>query len=94
MPDINVSYDEVESAARLLSSAREEFGDRLSKLKAAIDELGQSGFVTRVASRTFEDTYDEFNRGIGQTIEGLDAMSRFLTDTVERFREVDGGASV
>jgi WXG100 family type VII secretion target len=89
MADVILSYEEMGSAARLLSSAHEEFGDKLSQLQAMIDELGQSGFVTRYAGTSFEEAYKEFNRGILQTIEGLDEMSRFLTAAVQRFHDAD-----
>jgi WXG100 family type VII secretion target len=94
MPDVNVSYEEMESAARRLSSAHEEFTDKLSQLRAMVGELAESGFVTRVASRSFEAAYTEFNSGIGQTIQGLDVMSRFLTTAVQRFQDVDDGTLI
>jgi WXG100 family type VII secretion target len=89
MSDVNVSYDAMESAARQLSSAHQEFTEKLSQLQAMVDELVHSGFVTRFASRSFEEAYAEFNRGVGQTIEGLDVMSRFLTNAVQTLQEAD-----
>jgi WXG100 family type VII secretion target len=89
MSDVNLTYEEMESAARQLSSAHEEITSRLSQLKAMVDELVQSGFVTRVASKSFEEAYTEFNRGVVQTIEGLDVMSRFLTAAVHSYQEAD-----
>jgi WXG100 family type VII secretion target len=89
MPDVNVTYEEMESVARQLSAAHEEIATTLSQLKATVDELVGSGFVTDIASKSFDEGYTEFNTGVVQTIEGLDVMSQFLTTAAERFREAD-----
>jgi WXG100 family type VII secretion target len=94
MSDVNVSYEQVESAARQLASAHEEMTTKLSQLKAMVDNLVQDGFVTRVASRSFEEAYTEFNRGAGQTIEGLKVMSEFLTAVVRTHERIDAETRV
>lgn len=94
MPDVNVTYEQMESAARQLTAGHEEITGQLSRLKSLVDELVTSGFVTDVASKAFEEAYTEFNNGITQTIEGLDVMSRYLTTAAERFREVDSSTTI
>jgi len=89
MSDVNVTYEQMESAAGQLSSAHEEISDTLSRLKAMVDELVSTGFVTRIASKSFDDAYQEFNRGVVQTVEGLDVMSQFLTQAATRYRDAD-----
>lgn len=88
-PDVNVTYEAMENAARRLSAGHEEISTQLTELRAMVDDLVQSAFQTDVASKTFQEAYEEFNTGISKTIEGLDVMSRYLTTVVEKFREVD-----
>jgi WXG100 family type VII secretion target len=94
MPDVNVTYEQMENAAQRLSAGHEEITSQLTSLKSMVDELVSSGFTTDVASKAFEEAYAEFNNGITQTIEGLDIMSRYLTTAVERFREVDSSTTI
>jgi len=89
MPDVNVTYEQMEAAAQRLVSGHEEITSQLSQLKSMVDELVESGFVTDSASRTFETAYTEFNSGVTQTIEGLETMSRFLTAAVQSFQDED-----
>jgi WXG100 family type VII secretion target len=94
MPDVNVDYEAMETAAQRLSAGQEEITSQLSQLKAMVDDLVDNGFTTDVASGSFREAYTEFNSGITQTIEALDAMSRYLNNTVSTFRDADSSARV
>ena len=89
MPDVSVTYQEMETVARQLTSGYEEISGTLTQLKARVDELVSSGFVTDVSSKKFEDAYTEFNSGVTHTLEGLQEMSQFLTATANKYREID-----
>lgn len=89
MPDLNVSYAQMREVAQKLTSGHEEIVTQLSQLKAQVDELVQSGFVTDSASKAFESAYTEFNTGVTQTIEGLDGMSSFLVQAANSLEEED-----
>lgn len=89
MADVNVTYEQMEAAAQRLISGHEEITSQLTSLKSMVDELVSSGFVTDSASKTFETAYTEFNTGVVQTIEGLEAMSRYLTTAAQAFQEQD-----
>jgi WXG100 family type VII secretion target len=94
MPDVNVTYEQMESAAQRLSAGQEEITSQLTQLKAMVDDLVESGFVTDVASKTFSQAYTEFNTGVSQTIEGLEVMSSYLKQTAEKFREADQTSTI
>ncbi len=94
MPDVNVTYEQMENAAQRLSAGQEEITSQLSQLKAMVDDLVGGGFVTDVASKAFEEAYTEFNTGVSQTIEGLEVMSSYLKMTAEKFREADQTSTI
>src|ERR1700761_5482920 len=94
MPDVNVNYESMETAAQRLSAGQEEITSQLTQLKAMVDDLVDNGFVTDVASGSFHESYTEFNSSITQAIEALDAMSRYLNSTVSTFREADTSSRV
>ncbi|MCL2395823.1 MAG: WXG100 family type VII secretion target [Acidimicrobiaceae bacterium] len=89
MSDMNVSYGRMREVAQKLTSGHEEIVTQLSQLKAQVDDLVQSGFVTDSASKAFESSYTEFNNGVTQTIEGLDGMSSFLVQAANTLEEED-----
>jgi WXG100 family type VII secretion target len=94
MPDVNVTYEQMESAAQQLTAGHDEITSQLSRLKALVDQLVTDGFVTDVASKTFEEAYIEFNNGVTATLEGLGVMSQYLTTAAQRFREVDSSTTI
>ena len=72
MPDVRVTYAEMESAAKQLITGHQEITSKLSALKTMVDGLVQNGYVTDSSSKAFEASYSEFNKGVTQTIEGLE----------------------
>jgi WXG100 family type VII secretion target len=89
MPDVSVTYQEMETVAQRLTAGYEEISGMLTQLKAQVDQLVSSGFVTDISSKKFEEAYTEFNSGVTHTLEGLQEMSQFLTATANKFRELD-----
>jgi WXG100 family type VII secretion target len=94
MPDVNVTYDDMENAATRMTSAHDEITTQLTALLAMVDGLVESGFKTDVASGSFHDAYTEFNTGVKQTIEGLDVMSKYLVAVADKFREADASGTI
>ena len=94
MPDVNVTYEQMESAAQRISAGQEEITSQLTQLKAMVDDLVESGFVTDIASKAFSEAYTEFNTAVNQTIEGLEVMKTYLKNTAEKFRETDQTSTI
>ena len=81
MPDVRVTYAEMESAAKQLITGHQEITTKLSALKTMVDGLVQNGYVT--------DSSSKFNKGVTQTIEGLEGMSKYLTAAAKAFGDTD-----
>ncbi|MFG1696786.1 WXG100 family type VII secretion target [Nonomuraea sp. NPDC049309] len=93
----HLSFPQVESGANRLSKEKEDIETRLTQLKAMIDQLVSSDFVTERASGRFQQDYDQWNNGARQVMQGLEGMSQFLKTAIAKHRELDaslsGGAS-
>jgi WXG100 family type VII secretion target len=87
--DVNVTYGEMETAAKQLIAGHAEISSKLSALKTMVDGLVQGGYVTDRSSKAFEASYTEFNRGVTQTIEGLAGMSKYLSAAAQAFGDTD-----
>jgi WXG100 family type VII secretion target len=79
----------MESAAKQLTSGHEEITTRLTSLKTMVDGLVQNGYVTDSSSKAFESSYQEFNKGITQTLDGLHGMSSYLSAAAKAFGDTD-----
>jgi WXG100 family type VII secretion target len=87
--DVNVSYDQMESAAKQLINGHQEITSRLTALKTLVDGLVNGGYVTDRSSKAFETSYQEFNKGINETLQGLEGMSKYLTAAAQAFGDTD-----
>ncbi len=89
MPNVNVTYEEMRNAGRQLQAGKNDIETRLSQLKGQVDQLVAGGYVTDVSSKQFQTSYDEFNKGARQTIEGLEGMSSYLNGAADAFQQTD-----
>ena len=89
MPNLNVTYAEMQSAASQLKAGEQQIEGDLSRLKALIDNLVASGYVTDSSSKQFEASYAEFNGGATKMIQGLTGMAQYLDTAANTFQEAD-----
>lgn len=89
MTDMAVTYASMEAAAKQLQAGEHEIIGQLNKLKALVAQLVADGFVTDAASKQFEASYEEFNKGATQTIQGLNGMGQYLTSAASAYRDTD-----
>ena len=84
MSNLNVTYEEMHSAAAKLKAGRAEIEGQLARLKSMIDGLVSGGYVTDKSSKAFQTSYEEFNTGVNKTIEGLvgGGLSAILVGTL------------
>jgi WXG100 family type VII secretion target len=95
VPNVNMTYEEMEQAAGQLNSAHDQISEQLGQLKARIDTLvDNGGFTTDVASKSFQAGYEEFNNGVMQTLQGLQVMSQYLHSAAQRFQELDQSTTI
>lgn len=89
MANINVSYDEMRTAATRLTGGQEDINTKLTDLKGFIEGLVSSGFVTDSASVKFNETYTNFNTSATQTIASLTELSTYLTSAANSLQDAD-----
>jgi WXG100 family type VII secretion target len=86
---IKVTYDELQRTSTQLNTGREEMVAQLNKLKSLVDSLVSSGFVTDQASGRFQQSYQQWNTGASNAIQGLEGMSGFLNQAIARHQQLD-----
>ncbi len=86
---VKVNYDELQSTSTQLSTGREEMIANLNRLKGLVDSLVASGFVTDQASGKFQQSYQQWNTGASNAVQGLEGMSTFLNQAIARHQQLD-----
>lgn len=89
MTNVNVTYQEMESAADRLSAGRTEIQAQLEALQRQVEGLVNGGYVTDRSSGAFLQSYTEFGAGCSATIEGLDGMGAYLKAAARTFADAD-----
>ena len=89
MPNLNVTYAEMQSAASQLKAGEQQIEGDLTRLKHLIDNLVASGYVTDSSSKHFEASYAEFSTGATKLIQGLTGMGQYLDTAANAFQETD-----
>lgn len=87
--NVSVTYHDMQEAATKLTTKHDDIKETLNGLKKYIKGLVNDGFVTEKASKSFEESFDEFVHGAEKTIEGLDGMADYLNKAKEHFSELD-----
>lgn len=89
MPNVNVTYEEMRSAATRLNAGREEITAKLEELQKLVSSLVNGGYVTDTSSKQFEAAYQDFTGGARNAIAGLQHMGEYLTKAAEVFKSAD-----
>ena len=89
VPNVNVTYADMQSAANQLKAGEQQIEGDLVRLKQLIDNLVESGYVTDSSSRQFEASYAEFSAGATKMIQGLMGMGQYLDAAARAFQETD-----
>jgi WXG100 family type VII secretion target len=89
VPNVNVTYAEMQSAANQLRAGQQQIESDLARLKSMTDNLVASGYVTDASSKKFEASYTEFNAGATKMMEGLTGMGQYLDAAARAFQETD-----
>ncbi|KLL10826.1 WXG100 family type VII secretion target [Protofrankia coriariae] len=89
MPNLNVTYQEMDDASGRLRNGRVDIEAQLVVLKKMVDALVAGGYVTDQSSVQFQGFYDRFNTGVTSTLAGLDGMADYLKKAADVFRTAD-----
>ncbi len=93
MANVHVDFQQLQSSAGQLQSGQHEVEALLTKLKAMIDNLVTSGFITDQASGKFQQSYEQWNNGAKNVIGGLEGMTGFLRAAVQQHQQLDSQLS-
>ena len=63
MPNVNVTYAEMQAAARQLQAGEQTIEGDLTRLKHLVDNLVAGGYVTDTSSKRFEESYTSSTPG-------------------------------
>lgn len=89
MSNLNVTFSDMEAAAKDLFDGKADIEGQLQRLKSGIDGLVNGGYVTDKSSKAFQESYEEFNTGVTKTIEGLHGMGSYLQQAAKALAETD-----
>jgi WXG100 family type VII secretion target len=89
MPNVNVTYEEMRSAATRLNAGSQEITQKLNELQKLVNSLVNGGYVTDSSSKQFEAAYSNFTNGASKTLQGLDEMGSYLTNAADTFQRAD-----
>lgn len=93
MANVNVTYEDMRSAAGQLRSGQEQLNSTLTKLSGLINNLVQTGFVTDLASVTYQDQFEQFTSGTRQAVDALEALSAYLDQAADVLGATDSDLS-
>ncbi|HEY8201101.1 MAG TPA: WXG100 family type VII secretion target [Actinomycetota bacterium] len=93
MANVHVDYQELQRSSSQLKSGQQDVESQLARLKSMIDNLVSSGFVTDQASGKFQQSYDQWNSGAKNVIQGLQGMSSFLEKAIAQHQQLDSELS-
>ncbi|UZN04777.1 WXG100 family type VII secretion target [Cellulomonas sp. S1-8] len=89
MANIDVSYQEMRDAATRLTAGQDEITNRLGELRAFIEQLVSSGFVTDQASVAFGESYRQFTQGATDTVSALTSLGEYLRAAAATLEDAD-----
>lgn len=89
MANLNVTYDQMSSAAGRLRAGQSDLEATLQNLREQVAQLVQDGFTTTRASGAFDASYSEFTSGANKTIGGIEGMASFLEKAAQALQSTD-----
>lgn len=89
MANMNVTYDQMNSAANRLRAGQADLEAKLTELRSLVNELVSNGFTTSSASGAFNTSYEQFTTGAQRTVQGIEGMASFLNKAAETLKATD-----
>jgi WXG100 family type VII secretion target len=86
---VHVDHAAMAAQAQRLASTRAELDSTLASIKAQVQELVSSGFVTDSASGSFAAAQERWNTAATNCVQELELMAQYLTKTSDAFAGVD-----
>jgi uncharacterized protein YukE len=81
------------SSAGQLRNGQEQLNSTLTELSGLINNLVQSGFVTDLASVTYQDQFEQFTSGTRQAVDALEGLASYLEQAADVLAATDSDLS-
>ncbi|MFD5318990.1 WXG100 family type VII secretion target [Streptomyces sp. NPDC127098] len=88
MADLNITYEEMRSAAQRLKTEYTNMDAKLDELRSFIEGLIEDGYSAR-SGRAFGESFTEFVNGAREMLGGLEGMGGFLETAADAMEETD-----
>ena len=89
MANLNVTYDQMQSAATRLRNGQKDLESKAQRAALTRPALVQNGFTTSRASGAFDSSYQEFTQGATRTVQGIDGMADYLNKAAQALQQTD-----
>ena len=89
MANMDITYEDMTSAANDLRTGQEDLGTVLTNLSALISNLVETGFVTDAASGAYQEQYENFTTGTTEAISALENLAGFLEQAAQVLSSTD-----
>ncbi|MBO9578389.1 MAG: WXG100 family type VII secretion target [Microbacteriaceae bacterium] len=89
MANLNVTYDQMASAAAQLRVGQGDLETKLNELRSLVSQLVTDGFTTSAASGAFDASYEQFTSGARTTVGGIEGMAQFLDSAAAALQSTD-----
>jgi WXG100 family type VII secretion target len=91
MANLNVTYGDLTTAAQQLVGGKDDLNTKLSELSNIVTNLTNHGFQAEHSSAAYADSYQKVTTGVRNAIDGLDGLSKFLTQAADALQQTDQG---
>ncbi|MFK0044031.1 WXG100 family type VII secretion target [Streptomyces sp. NPDC090741] len=86
---INIDPSEIEEAANWLRNQKEMMQQSLQEANTKMDEVVAAAYATPGSETKFKPFWEEYKKGTGDAIEGLQGVSEFLDKVAAAFVDTD-----
>ncbi len=87
--DTDLTYSKMEEEANKLIKDMGDMEDMLKSIEKRVEALVEDGFVTQKASGKYDESIKDFTKGAAKTMKGLEGLSKFLTEAVKAYQDLD-----
>lgn len=89
MPNLNITYSDMQDSANRLRANKVEIDSRLSDSRSLVNHLVASGFTTEKASVQFDEVAGQFATAATELMLNLETLSKWLDQAVIALQDVD-----
>lgn len=89
MPDVSLSYAEMQQVKGVFEQNAQQMEDALRNLMKLVNQLTSGPFKTDKASPAFIQAYTNIDKGGQQVMQGIQGLGKFLGAAVQGAQQLD-----